>query len=214
MSAGALVPADFIPASAPPPLPPGEIHLWFFPQWERARDAADSAPLRRLLAAYLDRPVETIRIERGAHGKPRIADAQLQFNLSHAADALLLGISRNSVLGVDIEPAARTVSAPLELAQRFFALREAAALAALPEPARQAAFLRLWCAKEAVLKAHGQGIGFGLERFEFVVDSAGMSIPATGNPWRICEVIPALALVGALAYREPVSHLRAFVANS
>ena len=28
-------------------------------------------------------------------------------------------------------------------------------------------FLRLWCAKEAVLKAHGRGLAFGLDRLAF-----------------------------------------------
>ena len=35
---------------------------------------------------------------------------------------------------------------------------------ALPADGAGAAFLRLWCAKEAVLKAHGRGIAFGLDR--------------------------------------------------
>src|SRR3546814_6516543 len=54
----------------------------------------------------------------------------------------------------------------LALAERFFVRSETGALLALPAEAREAAFVRLWCAKEAVLKAHGRGLAFGLRSEE------------------------------------------------
>src|SRR3546814_3037285 len=57
----------------------------------------------------------------------------------------------------------------LALAERFFVRSETGALLALPAEAREAAFVRLWCAKEAVLKAHGRGLAFGLDRLEFAL---------------------------------------------
>ena len=39
-------------------------------------------------------------------------------------------------------------------------------LAALPAAERSTAFLELWTAKEAVLKATGRGIAFGLHRLQ------------------------------------------------
>ena len=94
--------ARFTPALPPQPLAHKEIHLWFFPQWEKTSDAARSAPVRGLLAAYLDRPVDTVRIERGEHGKPRLTGGELEFNLAHTGAALLLGISHDVVLGLDL----------------------------------------------------------------------------------------------------------------
>lgn len=212
MNASALTAADFVQAGAPAPLPDNEIHLWFFPEWENVFDAAASAPVRALLAAYLDRPVETVCIERGKHGKPRVANARLEFNLAHAADALLLGISRNLPLGVDLESAQRRIRSVSELARRFFHPAEAAALENLTEAVRREAFLHLWCAKEAALKAHGQGIGFGLDRVEFAVAPTGAVVPAAGSPWRVLALVPAPSHLGALAFRDPVSRVRAFVA--
>jgi 4'-phosphopantetheinyl transferase len=209
----ASVVEDFAPVS-PPPLADDEIHLWFFPHWKKTPDAAQSAPVRSLLAACLDRPSADVHIERGEHGKPRVADATLEFNLSHAGGALLLGISRRIALGVDLESSRRKTRPALELARRFFAPTEAEALEALPENLRQAAFLRLWCAKEAVLKAHGRGIGFGLERIEFGVDAAGGVAPAAGNPWQLAALVPSPDHVGALAWCGPVSRVRAFVARN
>lgn len=205
---------DFALASPPQPLAGGEIHLWFFPQWEKAPDAATSATVRALLAAYLDRPAETIRIERGEHGKPRVAAAQLEFNLAHTGTALLLGVSRGIALGVDLESTQRKIRPTTELARRFFAPAEAEALKTLPESRRRNAFLRLWCAKEAALKAHGRGIGFGLDRAQFVIDAAGTVAPAAGNPWQILALAPAPPYLGALAWSGPVSRVRAFVARN
>ena len=210
----ALAEKDFTPAAAAQPLSEQEFHLWFFPRWEGLSDAAEALPVRALLAAYLDRCADAIRIERGEHGKPRVADARLEFNLSHTSDALLLGVSRNLPLGVDLESAQRHVRSASELARRFFHPSEAAALERVAEPGRQAAFLRLWCAKEAVLKAHGRGIGFGLDRVEFAINSSGAVVPSAGNPWQVLALAPAPGYLGALAWRGPVSRVRAFVARN
>ena len=214
MNARALAAADFIPANAPSPLGDGEIHLWFFPQWETSPDAAISAPVRALLAAYLDRQVEDVLIERGEHGKPRIIGAELEFNLAHTGTALLLGVSRDIALGVDLESPQRKIRPATELARRFFAPVEAAALETLPENLRQIAFLRLWCAKEAALKAHGRGIGFGLDRAQFTIDATGTVVPAAGNPWQVLALSPAAAYLGALAWSGSVSRVCAFVARN
>lgn len=204
---------DFALASPPQPLAGDEIHLWFFPQWEKVSDAAMSAQVRALLAAYLDRPRETVRIERGEHGKPHVVDAELEFNLAHTGPALLLGLSHGVALGVDLEAAGRRPRKAVELARRFFAPSEAAALETLPETLRQDAFLRLWCAKEAVLKAHGQGIGYGLDRVLFDIGATGAVATATGNPWQVLALAPTSAYLGALAWRDPVSRVHAFVAQ-
>jgi 4'-phosphopantetheinyl transferase len=210
----APVVADFAPASPPQALADDEIHVWFFPRWERTPDAAQSAPVRSLLGAYLDQPGASVRIERGEHGKPRVADARLEFNLSHAGTALLLAVSRRIALGIDLESIRRKTRPAVELARRFFTSAEARAVEALPPDRRQDTFLRLWCAKEAALKAHGRGIGFGLDRFEFALDAEGGVAPVAGNPWRIVALAPSPEYVGTLAWRGPVSRVRAFVAEN
>ena len=79
----------------------------------------------------------------------------------------------------------------LRIARRYFADDEVAALAALADVARDDAFLRLWCAKEAVLKAHGHGLAFGLHRLAFDATATAPRLlrcdPALGaaSDWRL-----------------------------
>lgn len=205
-----LAAAAFQPAAAPPQLAAGEIHLWFFPHWEKQREATGAVPVRALLAAYLRVGPETLLFERGEHGKPGLAG--LQFNLSHTGTALLLGVSRDVELGVDLERSTRPVRTLPELAQRWFAPREAQVLAALPEAAQTPAFLRLWTCKEAVLKCSGAGISSGLDRVEFELSSAGSIEGMCGEePWQVLALAPDAAHIGALAFRGKPAPVRAFV---
>ena len=212
-----LKPADFVPARHPVALRPGEIQLWL----RTAPAGGDDRPgrwLRALLAGYLDCAPDAVPLSRGEHGKPYVAaDGGLEFNLSHSAGASLVGVSRVQPLGVDIEAHARRRPV-LELARRFFAPAEAGALARLDGDLQQAAFLRLWSCKEAVVKALGRGLGFGLARMTFALDSRGNPIglnviDASAGPvaeWHIIRVSPAPAYSGALAWRGPRRSLRAF----
>lgn len=210
-----LGPADFHPLAAPPVLGDAEIHLWFFPHWEKVRDAAASPCVRRLLAIYLGQPADALQIERDELGKPRLVGARLQFNLSHTAASLLLGVSREIPLGVDLEAGGRRTRAVPELARRWFAAAEADALTALPEAEQQLAFLRLWTGKEAVLKCSGSGISSGLDRveFELAADGSLRGLRDRGS-WQMWTLAPDAAHIGALAYRGAPARVRAFVTQA
>jgi 4'-phosphopantetheinyl transferase len=110
-------------------------------------------------------------------------------------------------LGVDCERV-RPRPRALDSRGRFFTAAEHDWLAALATgAARDRAFLRLWCAKEAVLKAHGHGLSFGLEKLRFVEEGAALVLaecdPGLGaaRDWSLHEFEPASGYVAALAWR-------------
>jgi len=73
---------------------------------------------------------------------------------------------------------------------------------------RDEAFLRLWCAKEAVLKAHGRGLAFGLDKLAFAQGDGALVLVACdralGAPadWQLREFIPQPGYRAALAWRR------------
>ncbi|WP_040145147.1 4'-phosphopantetheinyl transferase family protein, partial [Xanthomonas citri] len=91
---------------------------------------------------------------------------------SHSGEYLLVGLGEGVRLGVDLERI-RARPRVLEIAQRFFHPDEIALLAALAPDAQHALFFRLWCAKEALLKAHGHGLSFGLHRLAYALAPDG-----------------------------------------
>ncbi len=212
---------EFRPVSAPQSLADDEIHLWFFPTSKADAGKVDHAhQLRVLLGAYLHIDAADLRIERNEHGKPFLGAAHtaaLQFNLAHSADALIVALARAQVLGVDIENM-RRARPWMELARRYFTAREYAALDALAPERLGVAFVRLWSCKEAVLKALGRGIAFGLERLDFELDAAGdviglQAIAAEAGDaaeWRLLRLAPLPDLCGALAWRGPAMRVCSF----
>lgn len=217
----ALTATDFVAARYPVALMADEIQLWFFPASNGAGARFDDDRLHWLLAPHAHCAPSELALQRGEHGKPHLqAPAAIEFNLSHSHGAALVGLSRSQALGVDIETRHRSRPV-LELARRYFAAGEAEALAAIDPAHQQVAFLRLWSCKEAVVKALGRGIGFGLSRLAFALDRAGGS-PARLNvidasagsvaEWQIVVLAPTLEHVGAVAWRGPARTLRAFAA--
>ncbi|MET0529350.1 MAG: 4'-phosphopantetheinyl transferase superfamily protein [Microvirga sp.] len=95
-------------------------------------------------------------------GRPRLAGAEpeLGVSLSWRDGSLLVGYSPTANVGVDLEPDDATLDA-IQLAQDHFSSGEAEAISNAADP--RDLFLRLWVAKEAILKATGRGVYDGLD---------------------------------------------------
>ena len=213
-----LAATDFEPETLPLRLAADEIHVWFFPA-ESGLDETGGESVQRLLGAYLGVEAAAVALARDPHGKPFLAapvDSDMQFNLSHSGNTLIVALGRGQAVGVDIESGSRT-RPWLALAERYFTPAEYATLAALPAPRLASAFLELWSCKEAVVKALGRGIAFGLHRLGFGWTPDGalaglieMAAEAGGvDEWHVVRLAPAPGLVGALAWRGPSRRLRA-----
>jgi 4'-phosphopantetheinyl transferase len=208
---------DFVDALPPVTLAGDEIHVWLY----REAQPGSSMPIvRELLAAYLNVDPDAVGIERDDRGKPylaRPAESALHFNLSHSGGYLAVALGLRHALGVDIEGSPR--DRPwLALAQRYFAPDEYRLLSLLPPDRIPAAFLQLWSCKEAVVKALGFGIAFGLDRVAFDLDGDGCPRDLigvadgteSGADWQIMQMRPVGGLVGALAWRGPEKRVRTF----
>ncbi|MDD5579777.1 MAG: 4'-phosphopantetheinyl transferase superfamily protein [Methylobacter sp.] len=120
--------------------------------------------LRTILAGILNEPPEKIRIKKGEHGKPYLADnPELVFNLSHSVNTMVLAVAWNCQLGIDIEVGKQRANFSA-LVNKCFAEEEAAYWNKLPEDQKSREFYRFWTRKEALVKAAGQGLSLGLKR--------------------------------------------------
>jgi 4'-phosphopantetheinyl transferase len=113
--------------------------------------------LRGLLSGFTGAAAKNLRFEYGANGKPSLADHDINFNVSHAADLAVFAFAPDRAVGVDVENE-RPVRRLLDVAQRFLSEEELRSLAATPPAERDASFLKSWVVKEARLKAEGRGI--------------------------------------------------------
>lgn len=133
------------------------------------------------------------RFTTNAYGRPSIvgeAGQGLDFNLSHTEGRVVLALAPTPQVGVDIEWPQRP-GETVELADRFFAVAESAALRALPAPQQRQRFFDLWTLKEAYIKARGAGLSIPLAGFAFDFPSdRGLSIsfrpecPDDASQWR------------------------------
>jgi 4'-phosphopantetheinyl transferase len=140
----------------------------FFFEEDRLHFTRRRSALRLLLSRYLGIPAADIRFEYQPGGKPELAVQQnsrrLCFNVSHSGRLVLIAVSADRRIGVDIEKKCADVEITV-LAKRFFSSRERAGLRALPDFLRVAAFFACWTRKESFLKATGAGLSFPLADF-------------------------------------------------
>ena len=200
---------DALDAEAPPALAAHEVQLHLVPRADanRWRD--------RLLACAVDCPPHALRYAREAHGRPYLdtSDAPA-YNLAHSDAWALLALARDTTVGVDLE-APRTVARRAQLLARFFRASEREAIAAAHDPERM--LLHAWAGKEAVVKAIGRGIAYGLERVELALDAEGvcgvraLQGPAAAlGPWTVGSFDLPAGYLGALAWRGAPRPVRAF----
>ena len=187
-----------------------EIHVWHLAYQHAER----RAPLHRVLAAYLGIDASAVALIDGEHGRPALAavhDQSIGFNWSHSGDHALIAIARHLTPGIDLENV-RPRPRALEIARRYFSAGEVAALTALPAVERSVAFLELWTAKEAVLKALGRGLAFGLHRLSVASEGTRLTLQELDGEdvqdWQLRRLTLDPTLLAALAWRGEARQVR------
>jgi 4'-phosphopantetheinyl transferase len=119
--------------------------------------------LRELLSGFLGVPARDVVLRVGSHGKPE-ADG-ISFNVAHSGEMVLIAIAASGAVGVDVEQM-NTTTPVLEIADRYFALKEVAEIShGRTDEEQRAAFFKLWARKESILKADGRGLSVELSSF-------------------------------------------------
>jgi 4'-phosphopantetheinyl transferase len=182
---------------------------------DRLRDASDRllrvharATLRRLLAHYVGTDPKDLDFERNQHGKPaltaRSGGGRLRFNISHSETKILIAVSADRDVGVDVEriqpdfpweEVARSLLAPVEITT----------IGGVPEDRRVQAFFDCWVRKEAYLKGWGTGLSASLHDFVVPLGPSGGAVhddpgsPTAASHWRVHSLDVGSGYAAALA---------------
>ncbi len=181
--------------------------------WNSRLDPKDSSrrTLRKVLSRYLNCDPASIRFEHNENGKPFLPGSELQFNLSHSRDRLLIAVTAGRDVGIDIEYRRPNVNMNA-IAERWFSKEEQEFFQGLEQP--EIGFFDIWAKKEAFVKALGSSIFHGLSSFTVPLGTKpGIPMPGTSDAnsvkncaatlwyFQTLEIHPACS--AALVYEGP-----------
>jgi 4'-phosphopantetheinyl transferase len=179
--------------------------------------------LRWILGFCCDCEPADLVFASGEHGKPFLVDppsagANLEFNLSHSGDCVLVATAFGAHLGVDVEQTTRAVEFE-DLSDRFFSTDEATVVRNTRAENRCRVFFDTWVCKEAFIKAVGLGLTMPLDSFSIHFDGTATRLTAvSGKPnehlegaWTMERFEVSDDYVGALAVRSHDVDLNRFL---
>jgi len=130
--------------------------------------------LRKIISNSINKPHDEIVFYYTEKDKPiikdRVNDKRVEFNVSHSEQYILIAITLDNSVGVDVEK----INAKIDfesLSARFFSNKENKFLRNLEESKKLGAFYNIWTRKEAFIKATGKGMAYGLDNFSVCSDS-------------------------------------------
>jgi 4'-phosphopantetheinyl transferase len=138
---------------------------------DRHRYLVTRAMQRTVLSKYVDVAPRAWRFTVNDYGRPSVAAEHagtrgIEFNLSHTDGLVVMGVTRQRSIGVDVENV-RAREVDIEIADRYFAREEVVALRTLPDQKQKQRFFEYWTLKESYIKARGMGLSIPLEGFAF-----------------------------------------------
>jgi 4'-phosphopantetheinyl transferase len=163
--------------------------------------AACRAGLRKILGRILQLPPSEVPLVLSEFGKPGLAPPfdWIHFNLSHCTSLAVVAVGIDGPIGIDLEQLNRAQDL-LECESTFCHPVEVRDLP-IKIPRRACELLRIWTAKEAVLKALGTGLSHPPEDTRIIFEKA--SIRAVSD-----SLLPGLEIqrLHALDFPELAAH--------
>jgi 4'-phosphopantetheinyl transferase len=160
---------------------------------------------RELLARYVGGHPSEISFGVVAMGKPTLSrpnDIGLTFNTTHSGSLVIIAVTSNRDVGVDVEQV-RPVPRALKVAKRCYSAEEFAMLEGVPAEKLDRAFLSIWVKREGTAKARGDSVWRGLaswkngalentsRRLDYRVEYLDLGpgfigvVVARGDDWRV-----------------------------
>jgi phosphopantetheinyl transferase len=147
--------------------------------------------VRKLLGRNLNVDPEQIVIERNSFGRPMLGGGMTaDFNVAHAANIFVLGLSPRGGIGVDVEIVGQVQGIDLAaVARDYFSQAEMMWVNSFAESERMLRVFQCWTAKEALVKAVGCGLSVPLAKIEtqpIEGEEAGVRI-VRPEGWRLVQ---------------------------
>lgn len=137
--------------------------------------------LRDLLSLYLNIPAPDVIFSYNSHGKPKIDNNSVFFNLSHSKNLALIVFSKAAEVGVDVEFVDSSVDI-MSLSSLVMTTEEQAMFNAITEEKKVELFYTNFTRKEAFVKGVGLGLEFDLKNcFVGLKDLPQLMIQNTSN---------------------------------
>ena len=180
----------------------------------RARFVIGRALLRDTLSGLLNVAPLDLELEFTGHGKPLLKQnsRQIQFNLSHSGEMVMLGVTCETEIGIDVEMI-RPLSRRDQIAQGILSPAEWSHYSELSDAQRQEAFFTIWTRKEAIVKAVGRGLLFPLTDLEVSHRQGDARLLRFGDtvgddvPWYLSEIDCPAGYLATVATDCPIQNL-------
>ncbi len=177
----------------------------------RRRYVLCRAALRSLLISALDCRNQQLAFKAAEHGKPfATVDGQpalVSFNVSHSGRHGLIALTCRGRVGVDVEERVPQRNLDL-LVGAVLSPEERAEVTAARGRRQLHLFLDLWTMKEALSKAHGEGLSMDVAAFEI---PRHLRNGARGGEFRFADALDAawwLENIGTDRFAAAVAHER------
>jgi 4'-phosphopantetheinyl transferase len=166
---------------------------------DQRRHLVTRALVRTVLSRYAPVRPQDWMFSTGTHGRPAISGPRavpvLEFNITHCADLVMLGVTSGRTLGIDTE-SVESRAFDIDGLDRYFAPEERAALLSLPPGERRWRFFELWTLKESYIKARGLGLAIRLDAFRFeLTGERGLTLHMrpelddSAGLWRVWQLV-------------------------
>lgn len=174
-----------------------------FPEDQQRYISARGA-LRTILGLYLNNRPGDLAFGYGNHGKPFLARPLgalgIDFNLSHCRDMVLISVTSQERIGVDVETV-RMLPELDDIVGNHFSSEERASIESADGQAKTRLFFHVWTRREATAKARGLDLAAALSdiKIAFYAPGSGVRLEQEGEgAWSLHDLQLGPACIGAV----------------